>query len=179
MRCAECRDAIQAFVDDELLPEEQRDVREHLASCADCRREHDVVVATTRTLKEGLVRHRAPDVLKARIRGALARPDALEPVLPPRRSCVGTHGARIGRSACPCPSPCRLHRHPDGNDAEIGRRATGPGGRRCGITQRSTAIDPGRPREPSVVESLTPGMPMQPASAATAAVSAALGDSSG
>ena len=87
MRCADCRDAINAYVDDELMPDEERDVREHLASCADCRREHDVLVATTRALREGLVRHRAPDVLKARIRSALARPDALESAPdPPRRS---------------------------------------------------------------------------------------------
>jgi anti-sigma factor RsiW len=86
MRCADCRDAINAYVDEELMSDEQRDVREHIASCVDCRHEHDVLVATTRTLKEGLVRHQAPDVLKARIRSALARPDALEsrPVPKPR-----------------------------------------------------------------------------------------------
>lgn len=87
MRCADCRDAVNAFVDGELLADEQRDVREHLATCADCRLEHEVLVATTRTLKEGLLRHRAPDVLKARIRSALAQPDAFEPAAaPPRRS---------------------------------------------------------------------------------------------
>lgn len=87
MRCADCREAINAYVDGELLAEEQRDVREHLASCVECRSEHDVVIATSRTLKEGLVRHAAPDVLKARIRSALAQPDAFEPpVAPPRRA---------------------------------------------------------------------------------------------
>ena len=78
MRCADCRDAINAYVDQELLADEQRDVRDHLASCADCQREYEVLVATTRTLKEGLVRHRAPDGLKARIRSALARPEAAD-----------------------------------------------------------------------------------------------------
>jgi anti-sigma factor RsiW len=78
MRCADCRDAINAYVDQELLPDEQRDVRDHLASCADCQHEHDVLVATTRTLQEGLERHRAPDVLKARIRSAIARPDGTD-----------------------------------------------------------------------------------------------------
>src|SRR5690349_24023288 len=87
MRCADCSDAVNAFVDGELLADEQRDVREHLATCADCRREHEILVATTRTLKEGLVRHRAPDVLKARIRNALVQPDAFAPASdPPRRS---------------------------------------------------------------------------------------------
>lgn len=78
MRCADCRDAINAYVDQELPADEQRDVRDHLAACAECQREHDVLVATSRTLKEGLVRHRAPDVLKARIRSSLARADAAE-----------------------------------------------------------------------------------------------------
>jgi len=96
MRCADCRDAVNAFVDGELLAEEQRDVREHLATCADCRREHEVLVATSRTLKEGLVRHRAPDVLKARIRSALAQPDAFAPAAsPPRRSWMRLVAAGI------------------------------------------------------------------------------------
>jgi anti-sigma factor RsiW len=96
MRCADCRDAVNAFVDGELLAEEQRDVREHLATCADCRREHEVLVATSRTLKEGLVRHRAPDVLKARIRSALAQPDAFAPAAsPPRRSWLRLVAAGI------------------------------------------------------------------------------------
>jgi anti-sigma factor RsiW len=87
MRCADCREAINAYVDGELLADEQRDVHEHLASCVECRSEHDVIAATSRTLKEGLVRHAAPDVLKARIRSALAQPDAFErPVAPPRRA---------------------------------------------------------------------------------------------
>lgn len=79
MRCDDCRDAVNAYLDDELMPDERRAVQEHLASCADCRQEHDVLVATSRKLKEGLVRHRAPDVLKARIRSALAQPDAFTP----------------------------------------------------------------------------------------------------
>jgi anti-sigma factor RsiW len=89
MRCADCRDAINAYVDDELTADERRDIQEHLESCIDCRREHEVLVTTTRTLKEGLVRHRAPDVLKARIRSALAQPDAFDrPVPVPRNSWV-------------------------------------------------------------------------------------------
>src|SRR3954462_3022973 len=87
MRCADCRDATNAYVDGELLADEQREVREHLAICADCRREHEIVLATSRTLEEGLLRHRAPDVLKARIRSALAQADGFEPAAdPPRRS---------------------------------------------------------------------------------------------
>jgi anti-sigma factor RsiW len=96
MHCSDCRDAINAYVDEELLTDEQRDVREHIASCVECRREHDVLVATTRTLKEGLVRYPAPDVLKARIRSALARPDAMEsPPVPLGRSWAQLAAAAV------------------------------------------------------------------------------------
>ncbi len=95
MRCNECHEAINSYVDEELLPEEQRDIREHLANCADCRREHDVLVATTRTLREGLVRYPAPDVLKARIRSALTQPALDRPVPLPRRPWIGLAAAGV------------------------------------------------------------------------------------
>jgi anti-sigma factor RsiW len=96
MRCADCQDAINAYVDGELMPDELRDVEAHLASCADCRQEHELLVTTTRTLKENLVRHRAPDVLKARIRNALAQPDAFDrPVPVPRNSWVRVAAAGL------------------------------------------------------------------------------------
>jgi anti-sigma factor RsiW len=96
MSCADCRDAMNAYVDDELMADERSDVQAHLASCADCRREHDVLAATSRTLKEGLVRHRAPDVLKARIRSALAQPTAFDQsVPPPKRSWLRLAAAGV------------------------------------------------------------------------------------
>jgi len=73
MRCAECRESLSALIDGELDPSAAADVRAHFADCADCRREHDVLVDTSRLLKEGLVRHTAPDVLKARLRSSLAQ----------------------------------------------------------------------------------------------------------
>jgi anti-sigma factor RsiW len=72
MRCSDCRDALGPYVDGELLPSEQQEVRDHIAGCAECAREYEALVATIRTIKEGLVRHPAPDVLKARIRSSLA-----------------------------------------------------------------------------------------------------------
>jgi anti-sigma factor RsiW len=113
MRCTDCRDAINAYVDDELMPDEQRDVREHLASCVDCQREHDVLVATSRALREGLVRHPAPDVLKARIRSALARPDALESAsAPPRRSWARLAAAGVMIAAASSALTFAAVRHP-------------------------------------------------------------------
>jgi anti-sigma factor RsiW len=79
MRCDDSRDALSAYVDGELLPEEAEVIRLHLASCRDCASEHESVVALSRRLKSDLPRLRAPDVLKARIRSALAQTDAVEP----------------------------------------------------------------------------------------------------
>jgi anti-sigma factor RsiW len=73
MRCTECRESLNALIDDELDAAAAVDVRAHLADCADCRREHAVLADTSRQLKEGLVRHAAPDVLKARLRNSLAQ----------------------------------------------------------------------------------------------------------
>lgn len=82
MTCAECRDLLNAYLDDELMPAERATVEQHLSTCADCAGEHDLLAATSHRLKEGLVRHSAPDVLKARIRTALSKPDAYTPAEP-------------------------------------------------------------------------------------------------
>jgi len=75
MHCTDCLEKLDAYVDGELSPEEARDVDQHLAACAECARAHAELVALSRSIKEGLVRHHAPDVLKARIRSAvLAEP---------------------------------------------------------------------------------------------------------
>jgi anti-sigma factor RsiW len=79
MRCDECRDLIDAYVDGELPAGDTELVAAHLAECADCSRDYRVAAATSRQLKEGLVRHTAPDVLKARIRSALAQPELEAP----------------------------------------------------------------------------------------------------
>jgi anti-sigma factor RsiW len=80
MRCEHCVAALDSYVDDELLPDERRDIEEHLAACAGCARERDSITRVHATLSEGLVRYQAPDVLKARIRGALLQ---VEPVTQP------------------------------------------------------------------------------------------------
>ena len=75
MRCAECRELIDAYVDHELPPDDERDLRAHVEGCADCSRELQIVTDISRTAREGLVRHQAPDVLKARIRAAVSSAD--------------------------------------------------------------------------------------------------------
>jgi anti-sigma factor (TIGR02949 family) len=78
MQCDECRDALNAYVDGELMPEEAEEVRRHLPACEECAAQHDTLVAVSRRVKAGLQRHQAPDVLKARIRNALAHPSEFE-----------------------------------------------------------------------------------------------------
>lgn len=82
MRCAECTELLSAYMDDELMRDEQQAVREHLATCADCAREEQALAVTSRRIKESLMRHSTPDVLKARIRNALAQDDPFTPPAP-------------------------------------------------------------------------------------------------
>ena len=79
MQCAECRDMLNMLVDDELMPDEARPVRDHIASCSDCTRDHDALVATSNQLKKNLMRYSAPDVLKARIHNGLTQSLSNEP----------------------------------------------------------------------------------------------------
>jgi anti-sigma factor RsiW len=86
MRCHDCRELLSSLLDLELSPDEASTVREHLAQCPDCSRRYAALEATSALLQRDLVRHIAPDVLKARIRRALAEPDRhLAPPESPRR----------------------------------------------------------------------------------------------
>jgi anti-sigma factor RsiW len=69
--CAPYSDSLDARLDGELLPDEARDVDQHLASCASCARDYATLAETHRLLSENAMRYAAPDVLRARIRGAL------------------------------------------------------------------------------------------------------------
>ena len=74
MQCAECRERLDAYLDGELTPGESEMVRGHVEQCANCGREHAVLSATSRRLKDGLMYYEAPDMLRARIVSALSRP---------------------------------------------------------------------------------------------------------
>jgi anti-sigma factor RsiW len=76
MNCDHCQETLNAYVDDELPAEERGAVETHLANCVRCAGEHLSLAETRRLLHGELVRYRAPDVLKARIRAEVAR-DAL------------------------------------------------------------------------------------------------------
>jgi len=85
MQCAECTELLSAYIDDELMRDEEQAVRDHLAACVDCTREEQTLAVTSRRIKDSFMRHSTPDVLKARIRNALAQPDAFSPPAPPAR----------------------------------------------------------------------------------------------
>src|SRR4051794_18170707 len=85
MTCADCRELLSGYLDDELMSVESEDVRAHIAECAECAREHEELARTSHLLRRGLVRHTAPDVLKARIRSALANPSPFESPAPPKQ----------------------------------------------------------------------------------------------
>ena len=65
------RDSLGARLDGELTPDEEQELDRHVATCDACARELATLTETHRLLSENLMRHRAPDVLKARIRGAI------------------------------------------------------------------------------------------------------------
>ena len=65
------RDALSAYVDGELPPDRAMEVAEHLTSCAECASDYAAMLATVRTVRAGMTQHRAPDVLRARIRASL------------------------------------------------------------------------------------------------------------
>jgi anti-sigma factor RsiW len=94
MRCTECLEKLDAYVDGELSSDEIRDVDQHLATCSECAVAHAELVTLTRSIKEGLVRHRAPDVLKARIRSAVMAEAAPVP-----RTGFALSGMRIAAGA--------------------------------------------------------------------------------
>ena len=71
MNCATARDLLSAYVDGELPPEQASELAEHLTLCGACAAEAEAMLRTVRTLREGLVRDRAPDVLRARVRAAI------------------------------------------------------------------------------------------------------------
>ena len=73
MRCDTCRDLLNARIDNELPAAELGDVDQHLTSCVTCAAEYRLIAQTHRTLSEAHLRYTAPDLLKARIRGAIAQ----------------------------------------------------------------------------------------------------------
>ncbi|MBW8768428.1 MAG: anti-sigma factor [Gemmatimonadetes bacterium] len=71
MNCAQTRELLSGYIDGELPPDQAMELSEHLTTCAECAGIYEELLATVRTLREGLVKYRAPDLLRARVRSAL------------------------------------------------------------------------------------------------------------
>jgi len=65
-------DSLSAYVDGELPPNQADAVAEHLTRCTACSAEYETMLETVGLLRSQLKRYAAPDVLRARIRAALA-----------------------------------------------------------------------------------------------------------
>jgi anti-sigma factor RsiW len=86
MPCSAYRVRISAYIDGELPPSEMTEVADHLAHCPACSRDYEGLRRATIALQERLVRHRTPDVLRARIRSALLDHVSDDPVAVPAPS---------------------------------------------------------------------------------------------
>jgi anti-sigma factor RsiW len=79
MRCDDCRALLDGYIDGELMDDEARQVRDHLDSCGACAAELHMLTEVSSRMR-GLDRPTAPDLLKARIREAIAQPDVAMPI---------------------------------------------------------------------------------------------------
>lgn len=70
--CPIPHELLSAYVDSELAPDVSAAIAHHLASCARCSSDYQALLATVATLRSSLARHTAPDVLRARVRSAIA-----------------------------------------------------------------------------------------------------------
>lgn len=78
--CHTTRDRLSAYVDGELPAPQAAAIAEHLTSCVACSEEYELTLDTVGRLRDELKRYKAPDVLRARVRTALAStPSAAEP----------------------------------------------------------------------------------------------------
>jgi anti-sigma factor RsiW len=64
--------SLSAYVDGELPPDQAAAVAEHLATCFSCSSEYETMLETVGILRTQLQPYAAPDVLRARIRTAIA-----------------------------------------------------------------------------------------------------------
>jgi anti-sigma factor RsiW len=88
--CNTTHTLVSAYVDGELPPDRAAGIGEHLTSCAVCSAEYETMLDMIGLLRTQLRRYRAPDVLRARVRAALASTpsapvgDGAEVLPPPR-----------------------------------------------------------------------------------------------
>ena len=103
--CQTTSKSLNAYIDGELPPDEMSTVAEHLANCASCSAEYEAMIETVARLRSQLERFTAPDVLRARVRTAIATTPTIavgqaQPPAPARGSTRVTGWTRLaGRAA--------------------------------------------------------------------------------
>src|SRR2546423_11214313 len=70
--CQTARESLSAYVDGELAPDRAAEIADHLTTCPACSAEYQALLETVAALRSQLTRFTAPDVLRARIRAAVA-----------------------------------------------------------------------------------------------------------
>ena len=104
--CQTARESLSAYVDGELAPDRAGEIADHLTTCPACSAEYQALLETVAGLRSHLTRFTAPDVLRARIRAAVAATPsesvAAEQMRPSARN------DREGQSLTPIPRPFGL-----------------------------------------------------------------------
>jgi anti-sigma factor RsiW len=95
--CPISHEVLSAYVDSELTAESANMIAGHLAECSRCSAEYHALLATVAALRSELTRYNAPDMLRARIRGAIATQPL--PAAPPTPSGVRRRFPRHWRGA--------------------------------------------------------------------------------
>lgn len=98
MTCAEARDRLALYVDGELDAAASAETERHLDSCADCAREVEQLRALGERIRAEVEYHRAPDLLRERVRQAVAGSGA-EKARRPRRRVPALHWLTAAASA--------------------------------------------------------------------------------
>lgn len=73
MRCSDCRQSLDAYIDGQLSVDRAAEIRDHIERCADCSREHGVLSSVSKSVKANLMHLTTPPELRERIRAAVAR----------------------------------------------------------------------------------------------------------
>jgi anti-sigma factor RsiW len=91
MNCHEIRSRLEACVDGRVEAEEQPAIRDHLASCASCRAEIELIYEVEGRMREAFASDTSSDALRQRVDAILTRDRKLE--APCKRFAGGWQGA--------------------------------------------------------------------------------------
>ncbi len=97
MTCAEARDRLPLYVDGELDAAASAEVERHLETCANCAREVEQLRALGASIRAEVEYHRAPDLLRERVRHAIEG-SAAPIARPPRRRIPVLRWASVAAS---------------------------------------------------------------------------------